>query len=663
MAQLTTRQLARKRSLQTKLNQRTSMQPGDMLQDRYQIVGTLGVGGFSSVYQARDMRFPNVTKLCAIKEMVISTNDPHIRDLTIKSFEREASMLAMLDHPAIPDVSDYFTEKDRSYLVLELIRGKDLEDWLQERTDPLDQATALEWMLQLCDALSHLHTQKPQTIVFRDLKPSNIMLDQYNRIRLIDFGIAKIFESDFKGTMIGTEGYSPPEQYRGEATPAGDVYALGATMHHLLTRQDPRLEPPFTFAERPIRSANPAVTPEFEALIMRCLSYDLKARYPDAMALRDALKAFQSGTMPQMGTPTMPMSTAYPQGVYPPQMGSTMNTPTTLPPANLTAVANVAPNQITPLWTFKCEDEIRRRAAVARGMVFVGAYDNNLYAIGTDSGEFIWKYPTSDGVASAPCVHEESVFIGSTDKNMYCLQRRTGRMNWQFQTGGAIYSSPTVKFDHLFFGSDDGFFYALNATRGKQAWRVNSYSPVRSSPFVSEEFVFFGTEGAYIYCLAVSTGKAKWQTQAKRAVTSSPKVMDDVVYVGSMDATVYAVDAGSGWTIWRFRAKRPIISSPTIDKDAVYIGSSDGCLYALDTSSGRQLWAYETKGQVAGSPAVQGDSVYIGATDGNVYCLSTKKGEVRWQFKTGGAVIASPVIADGVLYVGSTDKNLYALPL
>ena len=206
MGRLTTRQLNTKRDRKKKLTQKASLQPGDILQDRYRIVGTLGVGGFSSVYQARDMRFPNVTKLCAIKEMVISAPDPQIRQLTIKSFEREASMLAMLDHPAIPDVSDYFTEEDRSYLVIDLIRGKDLEAWLDEQTAPLDQAMALEWGLQLCDVLAHLHDQKPQPIVFRDLKPSNIMLDQYNRIRVIDFGIAKLFETDHKGTMIGTEG-------------------------------------------------------------------------------------------------------------------------------------------------------------------------------------------------------------------------------------------------------------------------------------------------------------------------------------------------------------------------------------------------------------------------------------------------------------------------
>jgi len=645
MGRSRTRQLASKRGRQ-KPGQRSGLQPGDMLQDRYRVVGTLGMGGFSSVYQARDMRFPNVTKLCAIKEMMISAPDPQMRELTIKSFEREASMLAMLDHPAIPDVSDYFTEGDRSYLVLELIRGKDLEVWLEDQDDFLDEKTALDWALQLCDALDHLHSQKPQPIVFRDLKPSNIMIDHYNHIRLIDFGIAKVFETGNRGTMIGTEGYSPPEQYRGQAEPAGDIYAMGATLHHLLTRQDPRLEPPFTFTERPISDVNPGVSAAFEAIIMRCLAYDPKDRFPNAKALKEALLAISQSAPTAEATAGKELSSAAPANAV---------------PANAYADGSI---QVKPVWVFKCEDEIRRKATVAQGMVYVGAYDNNLYAINRESGEFVWKFPASGSVGgSTPFVYEDAVFIGSADKHLYSLHAANGRMNWRFATNGAIYSSPNVRFDHVFFGSDDGFFYAVNANHGRQAWKANAYSSIRSTPFVDEDRVFFGTEGGYIFCLELATGKTKWQSQAKRAVTSSPAVVDaDIVFVGSLDSTVYALDASSGWVIWRFRTRRPIISSPVVHDGTLYIGSSDGSLYAIDMDTGRQLWAYETEGQIASSPAIWGESVYFGSTDGTLYGLGLKRGELKWRFETQSPIISSPVIVDGTIYIGSTDHNLYALP-
>lgn len=648
MGRLTTRQLASKRNRQ-KAPVKARLQPGDTLQDRYQIVGPLGAGGFSSVYKARDMRFPNVTKLCAVKEMVISAPDPQLRELTIKSFEREASMLAMLDHPAIPDVSDYFTEEDRSYLILDLIRGKDLDQWLEETNEMLSQETAVEWAIQLCDALQHLHSQKPQPIVFRDVKPSNIMLDQYGRIVLIDFGIAKVFETGDKGTMIGTEGYSPPEQYRGRAEPAGDIYALGATMHHLLTRQDPRLEPPFTFNERPITKVNENVTPAFEAIIMRCLSYDPTERYPNAYALKEALEALAQA------------------GAGQPANGP--NTTVSMGPAGATAAAPAASSTneskplIKPIWKFKCEDEIRRRVAVGKGLVLVSAYDNNLYAVSQDTGEFVWKFPAMDSVGgSAPCINEDAAYIGSEDKHLYSIQLRTGRQNWRFATDGPIYTSPRVRFDHAFFGSDDGYFYAVNIKTGRSAWKARAYSAVRSTPYVDDERVFFGTEGGYIYCLELASGKTVWQSQAKRNVTSSPAYHDEIILVGSHDATVYALDASSGWVIWRFRARRPILSSPAIHNDVVYIGSADGFLYALDIDSGRQLWTYETEGQISSSPTVWQDAVYFGSTDGSLYCLSLRKGELRWRFDTESHFIASPVIVDDVVYIGATDHHLYALP-
>ncbi len=654
MGQLTTRQLQRKRDRQTKLRSRSGLQPGDMLQERYQIVGPLGAGGFSSVYQARDMRFPQATKLCAIKEMLISVADPQIRKLTIKSFEREASMLAMLNHPAIPDVSDYFTEGNRSYLVLELIRGKDLQNWLEESKEPLDQETALSWALQLSDALAYLHSQKPQPIVFRDMKPSNAMLDQFKNIRLIDFGIAKLFETGNKGTMIGTEGYSPPEQYRGESSPAGDVYALGATMHHLLTRKDPRLEPPFTFAERPIRKFNPGISPEFEAIIMRCLAYDPKDRYPNAQALKVALETLMKAEAQAAFFSSAAGAEAAALAATPPGLRETVTaTPVQVEKAR-------AVNVVKPIWAFKCEDEIRSKAAVAHGMVFVSAYDNNVYALSASSGEFVWKHPTSDGLGSSPYVYGDAVFVGSADSHLYSLNVQNGRMNWRYATKGAVYSSPVVRFGHAFFGSDDGYVYAVNINTGKEIWRQNAFSAVRSTPFISEDHVYFGTEGGYVYCLELSTGKIKWQFQAKRAVTSSPIVQDDLLVVGCMDNTVYALDAGTGWAVWRFRARRPIVSSPCIHDYTVFIGSSDGSLYAIDIDSGRQVWSFDTNGQIPSSPAVWRDSVFFGCTNKKVYCLGTKRGELRWEYETGGAVISSPVISNDLLYIGSTDHHLYA---
>ncbi len=254
---------------------------GTTLADRYIIQGFLGLGGMSAVYRGRDMHFPHATKIVAVKEMINRSNDPILRSTIVRNFDREADLLASLDHKAIPKIFDYFTIHERSYLIIEFISGNDLEFLINHSTGFLSEDRVLKWAIELCDVLIYLHNHEPEKIVFRDIKPSNVMINSQDQVVLVDFGIAKPFQVGKKGTMIGTEGYSPPEQYRGEATPIADIYALGATLHHCLTRQDPRLEPPFSFTERPIRQINSSVTPLFESVIKKALEYDPRKSLPE----------------------------------------------------------------------------------------------------------------------------------------------------------------------------------------------------------------------------------------------------------------------------------------------------------------------------------------------------------------------------------------------
>ena len=242
-----------------------------------------------SVYRARDLHFPNVIKLVAVKEMINNAPDPLVRQTIIQNFEREANILVTLNHVAIPQIFDFFSIDDRSYLVLEYVHGKDLEAILLENKGPLHEDNITVWAIELCDVLEYLHSYKPEPIIFRDMKPSNVMINQQGRVVLVDFGIAKNFKTGQKGTMIGTEGYSPPEQYRGDATPVADIYALGATLHHLLTNHDPRMEAPFSFSERKIRSINPRVSLDLEVVIDTALQYNPEERFQSVADMKNAL--------------------------------------------------------------------------------------------------------------------------------------------------------------------------------------------------------------------------------------------------------------------------------------------------------------------------------------------------------------------------------------
>ncbi len=607
---------------------------GTVLQGRYQIVGVLGMGGMASVYKARDLRFPNVNKLCAVKQMSNTAADPQLRAMAIQNFEREADILATLNHPAVPQVYDYFSEATRSYLVMEIAGHVDLETMLAELPPgeffPVTQV--LDWALQICEVLTYLHSRKPQPIIFRDLKPGNVMLDSHDRIRLIDFGIAKVFQTGQKGTMIGTEGYSPPEQYRGHAEPRGDIYALGATMHHLLTKQDPRLEPPFSFQERPIITTNPNVSTELEAVIMKALEYDIDNRYGSVEEFKQAL-----------------LSAGKREGIRSPQAGYSAGP---LPSADMNY-----------LWRFACEDEVRSTPAISQGLLYVGCYDHNLYALNTETGEFVWKFPTDGGIASTPAVYEDRILVGSEDRVLYAINTY-GQIEWTSPTQGRIRSSPRVHFDHVFFGSDDHHIYAANAMTGRVAWKVDMGAPIRSSvAFSEDDFVYFGVDDGTVVALDIQ-GKLRWRFRTRRAVMSSPYLDqgEDVLYVGSLDGNVYALDARSGWAVWRFRSSGPIVSSPVAAHGKVFVGSADGHMYALDIRNGHPAWKYATDNQVTSSPAFANGAVYFGGIDHYIYCVDGETGDLRWRFQTEGPVPGSPIVVGDVVYIGSTDRYVYAIP-
>jgi len=612
-----------------------TMQPGVILQSRYAIEGTLGLGGMSVVYRGRDLRFKDVVRPCAIKEMYQSAPDSNTRLLSLKNFERESGMLATLQHPAIPKVYDFFEENGRIYLILELVPGKDLETVLDEAGGPLPEARVVRWAVQICDVLSYLHNHTPEPIVFRDMKPSNIMVTADDRIVLIDFGIARsLTRADRKGTMIGTEGYSPPEQYRGMAEPQGDLYALGATLHHLLTASDPRLETPFTFHERPLRQLNPDVSPELDAVVGRALEYDMTARWSSAAELKEAL----------LRTPTFAS-----QGVV---AGAR---PMAAP------AARGRPASTELIWSFKCEDEVRSSPCVSNGMLFVGCYDTNLYALDAGRGEFRWKYATEGGISSSPTIWSDIVIFGSEDGAVYALDTRRGVLRWTFRTAKAVRSSPRVEDRMIFFGSDDQHFYALDGLRGTMIWKHRSWMPIRSSACIANDSVFVGGNDGHVYCFDIRNGALRWKQRTQQPVISSPTFGEGLVFVGSMDSNFYALDSEGGWPAWRFRTGHYVNSSPCIVGTRVFVGGVDGHMYALEAKNGRLAWKFDTASQITSSPRADGGRLYFGAVDGFIYCLDAGTGALLWKFETNGPVVSTPALQDGLVYVGSLDHQLYAL--
>jgi hypothetical protein len=271
------------------------LMPETVLQSRYRVIRLLGQGGMGAVYEAMDERLDTTV---ALKETLFA--DERLR----KQFEREARLLARMHHPALPRVSDHFAEGEGQFLVMQFIPGDDLSQMMVGKQGPFPPHQVLTWGDQLLDALDYLHTQDPQ-IIHRDIKPQNLKLTGRGQIILLDFGLAKgqaggVSMVTTSASIFGyTPNYAPLEQIQGLGTDArSDIYALSATLYHLMTAVRPpdaltRAAAIVNGQPDPLTAANEisgAIGPEVASVLARAMSQNREQRYPTAAAMRDALK-------------------------------------------------------------------------------------------------------------------------------------------------------------------------------------------------------------------------------------------------------------------------------------------------------------------------------------------------------------------------------------
>src|SRR2546423_14427453 len=269
-----------------------SLTPGSRLQGgRYIVKRMLGEVGMGTAMLATDIRLDS--KSVVIKELLSDNTDPARMQEDVRNFKREVATVAHLDHPLIPNVTDHFQEGSRYFMVQEYAEGENLEERMVRVNQPMKEREALGYASQVLDILEYLSQETPP-IVHRDIKPANIIVGTKDkRAHLVDFGIARADETRNaqrkQTSALGTPGYAPPEQYQGNADPRSDLYALAATLHHVLTNRDPRNHPPFTYP--PARTLNPQLSPDIERVLTRALMNDINQRYQSAAAMKRDIDA------------------------------------------------------------------------------------------------------------------------------------------------------------------------------------------------------------------------------------------------------------------------------------------------------------------------------------------------------------------------------------
>lgn len=278
---------------------------GTVLRSRYKIIQFISQGGMGAIYRAEDLRLEG--RMCAIKEMWadVSALPEDLEQIQIQ-FHREASVLARLDHPNLPKVSDFFTERNRDYLVMDFVPGKDLKELMDEaraKGETLAEQQVLDWTKQILDALEYMHTQDPP-VLHRDIKPANLKLTPAGTIKLVDFGLVKLMAPDQERTLTvlqgrGTAQYTPLEQYGGDTGHTdvrSDIYSLGATMYHLLTNQPPTDAKARYLLPESLRAPsqiNSSISPRVERAIMHAIAMHPNQRPANVAELRQELFSSQ----------------------------------------------------------------------------------------------------------------------------------------------------------------------------------------------------------------------------------------------------------------------------------------------------------------------------------------------------------------------------------
>ena len=556
-----------------------------LLKQRYCILRNLGQGGFGAVYLATDTILGGRPR--AVKEMSQSgLSQAEIRE-AVETFKREALMLAQLQHQSLPRIYDHFEDNGRYYLVMDFIEGETLEAYLQKQpAGRLPIEKALDIGIQLCTVLNYLHTHNP-IIVFRDLKPANIMLTPGGQVYLIDFGIARHFKpGQTKDTApLGSQGYAAPEQYGREQTSASaDIYSLGATLHQLLSGDDPSYSP-FKFA--PLRQHVSSIPQDLEALIMQMLSVDKDLRPASASVIKQKFEEIAAQLNSQAGKAVLLPATQS---------------------ANAQAVTHIAP------------------AKVAVGTVHVSYTGQSQQGVDAVS----WSF---DGTQIASTVNGRLVLIwdAGTGKQRCHYDGHVGAVK-------ALAWSPDNQL--IASGGNDKVVHIWDATTGKLAF---SYKGHRSRVLA----ISWSPKGRYVASGGDDNTVQVWDAMTGRLMVTFRGHSDSVyalawssdgkyIVSGGADNTAHVWEAprGKAVSIYREHTKEVRAVGWLAGDKHVVTGSWDSTLQVWETFTARRVTTYQEHARMVNAlVCLPGDVVASASKDGTVQLWHALSGKGIYTFR------------------------------
>ena len=608
-----------------------------VLKQRYIIQGQIGQGGYGAVYRATDTQFRGRT--VAIKEM----SQNHLRQPALQhateAFYQEALMLASLSHPNIPRIYEQFTTNGRFYLVMDYIEGQTLEELLQHNQGRLSLERILHLGIQLCDVLDYLHRHNPP-IIFRDLKPANIMIATSGQTYLIDFGIARHFKrgQTRDTTTLGSSGYAPPEQYgKAQTTTRTDIYSLGATLHQLLTGRDPAND---LFHFSPIVLPHPALA-GLDTLVLSMVSVESEKRPSSAGFIKQELlritaqyqmiqaqQAQRTNTMPSHSK--RPSISAPPTPV-PPLHNTTHNARQHVPPSDMHVNRGVQQHmRQTPTTLYTCKGHTGRVTSVCWSpdgtRLATGSYDKTVRLWDARTGQHLLTYGSHRDAVTTLAWSPGNVHItsASNDGMVHLWDARTG--GYLASYGGHIGAVNTLSWSPVVMGNElSRLIASAGADRIVHIWNASTSS--------GQNVFSFRNHTSSIRCVAWSPDGQHIAScgDDQRVLLWSPK---EEYISPSKHSILTPTTNTSPHSVIRFTGHEARINALSWSPDSRYIASasSDYRVLIHDCLNEHTLISYtiQSKGMkncVAWSP----DGKYL-AVGGNNKCVEL------WDFSTGKQV-------------------------
>ncbi|MBL8793347.1 MAG: PQQ-binding-like beta-propeller repeat protein [Planctomycetia bacterium] len=322
------------------------------------------------------------------------------------------------------------------------------------------------------------------------------------------------------------------------------------------------------------------------------------------------------------------------------------------------------PKKLETLWTFETKDAVEAAAAIVNGVVYVGSYDEHLYALDLATGKEKWKFKAGP-IKAAVGVRAGLVYVGNIDGDFFCVAADTGKEKWRYKTEGEISSGANFAGDNVLFGSGDEHLYCLGPD-GKLVWKYKvPGGPVNGSPAVVGDRTFAAGCDSNLHVIDLKQGKQLAKVDLGGQVGASAAVHGDRIYVGTMSSNqVLAIDWKKAEIAWQFEAPKAanaFFASPAVTEQFVLAGSRDRRIWAIDRKTGKEAWSFLTDKHVNGSPVVVGDKVYGPSLDGKLYVLDLAKGTLLQDVKLGAPLSASPAVGGGRLVIGTEKGTVYCL--